>query len=399
VARGVGRPPRCAHRQGMQGGRCLGSGSNDSRSHPVGPQRREIGVSSGRSSLGKGQRRAGSLWLRTGSNSAAGSEQELQAPGARGGKGQAMESSRQAPVRLDRLLSERACPQRYPLLHFTCTQTGEPHAQTGMHVTCTHCCPEFPRKQWPTEQSCVDQTHVSPASLAIPLMERMLHSMAFTQWTPEGMLSGAAGALVAYCAVELAIRPMAVKTPSSPRAPRWDLFAVFNVAACLAGASAGANLFKYLPTATEEARIDFRAIVAIITLALCTTYAIAFCGVSLVWRAIDDGAPAPPRAAKTSPANAKRMAVARKQRLKDDNMDADVIIVGAGTAGAALAAVLGRQGKHVLLLERSDEIPVSSRLLLRASPVSFPCNIYRWPQGSRLCGLPGSERKRSLLLS
>lgn len=190
-------------------------------------------------------------------------------------------------------------------------------------------------------------------------MEQLLLS----EWTIEGALGGAAGALVAYCGVELALRPMAIKTPSAPRAPRWDLFAVFNAAACLAGTSALLTLWKYLPTSVDEAaalKLDVRAMVAALTLAVSATYAIAFCGVSLVWRAIEDDTGGLPRATKASPEAATRMAEARRQRLKDDNMDADVIIVGAGTAGATLAAVLGRQGRHVLLLERSDDIPVSA---------------------------------------
>ncbi len=38
----------------------------------------------------------------------------------------------------------------------------------------------------------------------------------------------------------------------------------------------------------------------------------------------------------------------------------DVIIVGAGTCGAALAVSLGRQGRRVLLIERSMIVPVSA---------------------------------------
>ncbi len=38
--------------------------------------------------------------------------------------------------------------------------------------------------------------------------------------------------------------------------------------------------------------------------------------------------------------------------------NADVIVVGAGTTGASMATALARQGKKVILLERSLDLPV-----------------------------------------
>ena len=44
--------------------------------------------------------------------------------------------------------------------------------------------------------------------------------------------------------------------------------------------------------------------------------------------------------------------------VKPPTEDYDVVIVGAGTCGASLAVCLGRQGRRVLLVERSMEVPV-----------------------------------------
>ncbi|KAA0152935.1 hypothetical protein FNF29_03459 [Cafeteria roenbergensis] len=183
---------------------------------------------------------------------------------------------------------------------------------------------------------------------------------------PDEWMAGAAGVLVAYCGAELCMRPVAVKTASASAAPRWDLFGVFNIAALLAAAAACTSLVRAPPAGSngwqampDFASLDTRTIVAVATLIVCLTYAFAFCGVALVWRAIEDESQNESmRVPKPLPVDAaKRMAAARMERLRAAGMDADVIIVGAGTAGAALATRLGRQGRNVIIIERSNDIP------------------------------------------
>lgn len=44
--------------------------------------------------------------------------------------------------------------------------------------------------------------------------------------------------------------------------------------------------------------------------------------------------------------------------IRNKSDPVDVVIVGAGTAGAALAITLARQGRRVMVIERSLAIPV-----------------------------------------
>jgi len=221
-------------------------------------------------------------------------------------------------------------------------------------------------------------------------MDEILGAVAGIQ--PEGWLAGSSALVVAYCAVELARQPLAAKTSSSPLAPRWELFGVFNVAAVLAAAAAAINLWRSPPS--EDAMMfrlgsaDARAIVSALSLLVVATYMIAYCGVSMVWRAIEEDSSALLKPARV-PVSASRMSAARRERLRKDGMDADVIIVGAGTAGAALAAVLARQGKHVIVVERSEDIPVSPRRTLAARP-RFTCQRPVW---SLVC--PACPRRAS----
>ena len=68
-------------------------------------------------------------------------------------------------------------------------------------------------------------------------------------------------------------------------------------------------------------------------------YFIAFFGVAFIASDVDS------LAADGEPLAAAATAAGR-------DMDADVVIVGAGTAGASMATVLARQGKRVTLIER-----------------------------------------------
>ncbi len=52
--------------------------------------------------------------------------------------------------------------------------------------------------------------------------------------------------------------------------------------------------------------------------------------------------------------------------------NADVIVVGAGTTGASMATALARQGKKVILLERSLDIPVCVCVFMQLIPIGIP---------------------------
>jgi hypothetical protein len=90
-----------------------------------------------------------------------------------------------------------------------------------------------------------------------------------------------------------------------------------------------------------------------------------------------------------------------KVRPSNDD-DVDVIIVGAGTAGSTLAVSLARQGRKVLLIERSFHIPVSdahhcAMLSTLIADVSSPfaCTLSAFPYQERIVGellQPGGYR-------
>lgn len=82
--------------------------------------------------------------------------------------------------------------------------------------------------------------------------------------------------------------------------------------------------------------------VAVVGAVASLLYFIAFCGVAFIASDVEllTGSASDEVAPATTSGSAIR------------DMDSDVVIVGAGTAGAAMASVLARQGKTVTLIER-----------------------------------------------
>lgn len=63
----------------------------------------------------------------------------------------------------------------------------------------------------------------------------------------------------------------------------------------------------------------------------------------------------------------------------------DVIIVGAGTAGASLAVALGRQGRKVLLIEKTMKQQVQP-VLVCVVPVQQRVHTFNVPAGCTAAG-------------
>lgn len=83
-------------------------------------------------------------------------------------------------------------------------------------------------------------------------------------------------------------------------------------------------------------------------------YFFAFFGVAFVHQDVTEMAAHQHQAARGSRVSGGAAAAAGTARAppNSDGSDADVVIVGAGTVGAALATVLARQGKRVTVIER-----------------------------------------------
>jgi hypothetical protein len=175
-------------------------------------------------------------------------------------------------------------------------------------------------------------------------------AMAFAGWSTLQMLTG---------------QPSIVKVSAAARSDFSLVCPSVGASVCALIASAAFFVnhpvsLAGFPAASWWTALDWKAIVSASVLVASTMWLAVMYFVSLLHQSIASEKPLvfakPP---KYDGANAKRFTEARSQRLKDDHMDADVIIVGAGTAGAALATVLARQGRHVMLIERSEEVPVS----------------------------------------
>lgn len=88
-------------------------------------------------------------------------------------------------------------------------------------------------------------------------------------------------------------------------------------------------------------------VVSLVVALACLLYFFAFCGVAFVYKDVTEWMQSSERAA----AAAAETAAGRWPEAQ-----ADVVIVGLGLAGSALATVLARQGKKVLVIERSKEL-------------------------------------------
>lgn len=130
--------------------------------------------------------------------------------------------------------------------------------------------------------------------------------------------------------------------------PAWGWFSVSNVLAAGVFMASMTHLMSFW-LANNRAHSPAFAFaqpgfaLAVLGAVSSLLYFIAFCGVAFIASDVElltGSASAAGEDASTSGAAAVR------------DMDSDVVIVGAGTAGATMAAVLARQGKTVTLIER-----------------------------------------------
>jgi hypothetical protein len=133
--------------------------------------------------------------------------------------------------------------------------------------------------------------------------------------------------------------------------PAWEWFGISNFIAVLVFSASLSFLFSnWLSDGSRSYSIALAfsrppAAAAVVGILGSMLYFIAFFGVSFVHEDIAESLRAEAAASATAP----------QDETKDLNpeYDADVVIVGAGTVGAALAAALARDGKKVVLIERS----------------------------------------------
>lgn len=196
-----------------------------------------------------------------------------------------------------------------------------------------------------------------------------------------------------------------LQAASSDSAPRvqWEWFCVSNVIAVAAFAGAMYHLLaawaqhgRQLSLALFAAQPLF-AVSAVVAVA-ATLYFFAFFGVAFMHGEVSEslmpphgpsahavaaarklgsdamevdterrGSPASTASTQADPAASSVSAAGAVRPLSAlrPEYDADVVIVGAGTAGASLAAVLARDGKRVVLIERCVDARGRLRVALR----------------------------------
>lgn len=132
--------------------------------------------------------------------------------------------------------------------------------------------------------------------------------------------------------------------------PAWEWFCVSNVVAVAAFLASVTYLMGFWMENMRQHTPAYAFSQPVFALSMVTAlgsllYFFAFFGVAFVHGDVADLAAEPQPAA----GNGGR---AGGRAVSTDGSDADVVIVGAGTAGAALAAVLARSGKRVTMVER-----------------------------------------------
>jgi squalene monooxygenase len=152
------------------------------------------------------------------------------------------------------------------------------------------------------------------------------------------------------------ISPRDEASKKAPR-PAWEWFAVSNALALVAGGLGVRSLLAVwapsegLAALSALARESGDVAIALAGIVIAILYFVAFFGVIFIRLGLDEGGEAlpPAPAAKASELPARH---GEPSAPLARGADADVVIVGWGLAGAALATVLARQGKRVLVLER-----------------------------------------------
>ena len=122
--------------------------------------------------------------------------------------------------------------------------------------------------------------------------------------------------------------------------PQWQWFCVSNVIAVGVFSVSMMHLMQHWIEHGRSRGASFAVGQPAVAAALAGAvgsllYFFAFCGVAFIAADVDESAPG----------SGAPLAMGR-------DLDADVVIVGAGTVGASMATVLARQGKKVTVIER-----------------------------------------------
>lgn len=136
--------------------------------------------------------------------------------------------------------------------------------------------------------------------------------------------------------------------------PAWGWFGISNVIAVGAFLTSMSYLLSSW-MATSQLRVHTPAyafsqpafILAVVAVTSSLLYFFAFFGIAFIYQDV-----ASVEARTSEEQHAATTSGSVRSGEMQPKYDADVVIVGAGTAGAALATVLARDGKKVVLIER-----------------------------------------------
>ena len=172
----------------------------------------------------------------------------------------------------------------------------------------------------------------------------------------EAVLTIFSGVAATALAVEATRKPNHQDAERTNRSPRWELFWVSNLAALLLMGACGVHLLRQFQLSAEDRGLGGRhlsvsTVLSIVGGLASCAYLLGYCAVGLAGAEVDD-------AWKTSQSGRSSRNHSHSATPRKEGEPADVIIVGAGTAGASLAAVLARQGRQVTVIESQIDIPV-----------------------------------------
>ncbi|CAE7530305.1 SQE2 [Symbiodinium sp. KB8] len=210
-----------------------------------------------------------------------------------------------------------------------------------------------------------------------------------------------AGVLSLYVMASLWFR-YSVRDAKGNLAPRWDLFNVTNTLALVLFATSVAYMLQFMLAHGRDHALMYFVAQPDVLLASCTAlvtlcYMTAFFGVAWVYEDLSAG-PSPIRL------------VPATTHATDVGFDTDVVVVGAGTAGTALALRLAKDGRKVTVVERSWTIPhrIVGELMqpggIRAledmglDEAAKTSAIDPIQVDGYVCFTPGADRSRDLVL-